>query len=111
MMGEGTLQWALQWVKGLDGGYVYNPEVPWRTHTVFVKADISQYVRCWENHIRDDTQRREERIREERQSGEHGDDNGTQSDDDDNDKDGRTDGKEVEEHNMNSATVARIYGM
>ena len=84
-------------MKGLDGEYVYDPGMPWRAHTAFVKAGVSQYVRCWENHIRDKTQRREERIREKRQSEEHGDDDNKQSDNDGDDKGGRTDGKEVEE--------------
>ena len=83
-------------MKGLDGEHVYNPGMPWRAHTAFVKAGISQYVGCWENHIRDKKQRREERIHEERQYEEHGDDDSKQSDDDDDDKGGRTDGKEVE---------------
>ena len=82
-------------MEDLDEEYVYDPEVPWRAHAAFMRAGISYYLRRWENHIRDETKRREERIRKERHLGENRDGDGIWSGDDEDGEDGCKDGAET----------------
>ena len=79
-------------MEDLDEEYVYDPGVPWRAHAAFMRADISCYVRHWENHIRHEKKRRKERIRREQHLGEDNDGGGIRSDNDKDDEDGCKDG-------------------